>query len=265
MNKPEISIILPAIRQEKWVGLYESIKKSTKRSFELIICSPYPLPEELQKEKNVKYVKDWGSPVRASNIAAMLCEGKLVTWTADDALFFEGSLDKNIDILYAMGDNPKNVVLCKYYEGDNTEENRQIHLNSGYYKLNIPSYFSPFLSNDWFIFNIGIMYRSFFETLGGWDSRYEGTAMSHNDFAVRAQFLGAKTYLSDIPLFECEHMPGSSGDHAPIFECQHGHDEPLYTNTYRDRNWFNNKHKLELGNDWKTADMHWDRRFNRES
>jgi len=260
MNKLEITIILPAIRKEKWEALYESIKKSTTRKFELIICSPYSLPENLQQEKNVKYVKDWGSPVRASNIAALLCEGKLVTWAADDATFFENSLDKNIDILYSMGEDEKNVVLCKYNEGDNPSD-VHIHMNPAYYKLNNGSYYSPFLNDNWLIFNVGIMYRSFFEFLGGWDSDYQGTAMSHNDFAVRAQFFGAKTNLTNVPLFKCEHMPGSSGDHAPIFECQHGHDEPLYLSTYRNKDWFLKNHRLDMMNDWKKVEMVWNRRF----
>ena len=262
MQKPEISIILPAIRQHKWDSLYDSICQSTNREFELIIVSPFPLTEKLQKLKNVKYVKDWGSPVRASNIAALMCEGNLVTWAADDATFFENSLDKNIDILYSMGQDDRNVVLCKYNEGNNPED-VHIHMNPNYYKLNNSSYFSPFLNNEWLIFNVGIMYRTFFEFLGGWDSRFQGTAMSHNDFAVRAQFSGAKTVLTDVPLFRCEHMPGSSGDHAPIFECQHGFDEPLYLGIYRDKNWTLREHRLDLLNDWKTSEIIWNRRFNR--
>lgn len=260
MQKPEISIILPAIRKERWENLYHSIEQSTSRSFELIICSPFSLPDSLQEKKNVKYVKDWGSPVRASNIAAMLCEGKYVTWAADDAVFFKDSLEKNIDLLISMGDDEKNVVLCKYNEGDNPDH-VHIHMNPQYYQLNNSSYYSPYLKNEWYIFNVGIMHRTFFEFLGGWDSNYEGTAMSHNDFAVRAQFFGAKTTLSEIPLFKCDHMPGSSGDHAPIFDCQHGHDEPLYLNTYRNPNWVLNNHRLNILNDWKKAPMIWTRRF----
>jgi hypothetical protein len=260
MDKPEISIIMPGIRRHKWDGVYNSIKDSTNKSFELIICGPYPLTDYLQEQKNVKYVKDWGSPVRASNIAAMLCEGKLVTWTADDATFFKDSLDKNIDILYSMGNDEKNVVLCKYNEGDNPSD-VHIHMNPEYYRLNNSVFSSPYLKNEWFIFNVGIMYRSFFEFLGAWDSVYEGTAMSHNDFAVRAYFYGAKTALTDVPLFKCEHMPGSSGDHAPIHQCQHSHDEPTYISTYNNERWVLKDNRLNMLNNWKQSEMVWNRRF----
>lgn len=260
MEKPEISIIMPGIRRDKWENVYNSICKSTKRNFELIICGPYPLTEFLQEQKNVKYVKDWGSAVRASNIAAMLCEGKLVTWAADDATFFEDSLDKNIDFLYSMGDDDRNVVLCKYNEGNNPAD-VGIHMNPNYYRLKNSVPLAIDLKDNWFLFNVGIMHRSFFQFLGAWDANFEGTAMSHNDFAIRAYYHGAKTILTDIPLFKCEHMPGSSGDHGPIFECQHGHDEPYYQSKYSDSNWVMKNHRMNLLEDWKKSQSVWSKRF----
>ena len=78
MEKPEISIILPGIRPYNWSKLYDSIVKSTTRRFELIVVGPYRPPDMLQNDiYNFKYVKDYGSPMRASNIGALLCEGRL--------------------------------------------------------------------------------------------------------------------------------------------------------------------------------------------
>lgn len=264
---PEISIVLPGIRNQKWDFLYESIFYSTKRTFEMIVCGPYPLTEKLQKQKNVKYVKDWGSPVRASNIAAMLSEGKVITWVADDALFLDSALDLNIDLLYSMGNSEKNVVVCKYYEGENLESSPEKNpiMSKQYYKINNSHNFSPYLNNNWLLFNVAVMHRSYFDYLGGWNSKYEGTAMSHNDFAVRAQYDGAKILFSETPLIKCEHLPGSTGDHGPIFECQHGHDEPLYQSTYRDPDWYKNVDiRLDLDKNWKTAPIVWNRRFKHE-
>ena len=64
MPKPELSLLMPGIRPERWKDVFESIYEGTKRSFELIIVSPYRLPEELTKYKNIKHVTDWGNPVR---------------------------------------------------------------------------------------------------------------------------------------------------------------------------------------------------------
>jgi len=41
MTKPEISILMPAIRPQNWTKVYESILSSTRRSFELVIVGPH--------------------------------------------------------------------------------------------------------------------------------------------------------------------------------------------------------------------------------
>ena len=135
MSKPEISLILPSIRTERLPKLYESILSSTSRDFELIVCGPNPLPEELKEEKNVKYVKDYGSPVRASNIAASLCEGEIYTWLADDCLFFENSLDTCIEAYYNMGAAKNNVLVAKYFEGQSGSLERSTLQPDSYFRI----------------------------------------------------------------------------------------------------------------------------------
>ena len=95
----DLTVLVPAIRKDRWISMYNSIKKSTKRSFELIIVGPYSLPEELQKMVNVKYIKDYGNPVRASQIGSLIAEGKYIFWASDDGTFQPGALDKAIDCL----------------------------------------------------------------------------------------------------------------------------------------------------------------------
>jgi hypothetical protein len=259
--KPELSIIIPSIRSERLEKLYESILASTTRTFEIVIVGPYPLPPSLSKVKNIKYAKDFGSPVRASNIAASLCEGKVYTWAADDCLFFKDSLDIYMNEFYEMGDNKKNVLVGKYYEGEDGSKERATLQPESYFKIcNTPAS-SPHLPADWWLFNIGFMYSQFFHDLGGWDCSFQGTWSSHADMAIRAQFLGANVKLASIPLFECDHMPGGTGDHMPIILCQHQFDEPLLHKKYRNENWpLNNKMKLSLDN-WKESETIWKRRF----
>ena len=115
--KPEISIIMPGIRPENWLRGYNSIYSATNKSFELIIISPYPLPKELENQRNVKYIKDFGSPTRASQIGNTLAEGKFIFPNfCDDAIFIKDSIDSNLKTLIEMGNNIKNVVTCKYSE-----------------------------------------------------------------------------------------------------------------------------------------------------
>jgi hypothetical protein len=259
---PEISIILPSIRTERLEKLYDSILASTKRTFELVIVGPYALPDKLKDLQNVKYAKDFGSPVRASNIAASLCEGKVYTWFADDCILFENSLDECLDQFYAMGDNTKNVLVAKYFEGQEGSKERQTLQPDSYFKVNGTPASSPHIPNEWWLFNIAFLHADFFKELGGWDCSYEGTWASHADMAIRGQFLGANVEMAQIPLFACDHMPGGTGDHMPIFVCQHQHDEPLLQKRFRDPNWtLNVNPRLKIDN-WKLAPAVWGRRFN---
>jgi hypothetical protein len=259
--RPEISIILPAIRQENWDKMYDSICESTSRNFELIICGPYQLTEKLAPLKNVKYIKDFGSPTRASAIASLLAEGKLITWTCDDAIMSPRALDESIDKLYQMGENYKNVIISKYLEGaDGTNKK---HQPDDYYKINgVPGYppctYSPFIPNNWWIFNTAIMYRQFFEELGGLDCAYEHAALADTDLAIRAQVLGANVKISNHILYNCNH---GQGDHKPIEIAQVGYDEPLIQDRYRDPDWQEKvQMKIEINN-WKDAPAVWERRF----
>jgi len=261
MDKPEISIILPAIRQENWDALYDSIVMSTSRRFELIICGPYALTAKLQQLRNVKYVKDFGSPTRASAIASLLAEGKLITWLTDDAILLPRSLDLAISTLYSMGSDYKNVILSKYLEG--AVGTHKTHQPDYYYKLNgkpgfRPCTYSQHLPDEWLIFNTAIMYREFFEELGGLDCNFEHAAMADSDFAIRAQSAGANVKLTQIIMYDCDH---GQADHKPIEIAQVQFDEPLIQGKYRDPAW---RQKLETHidlNNWKNFPIVWDRRF----
>lgn len=262
-TKLDISIVLPGIRPSHWQSTYESILKSTSRSFELIICSPFALPPKLQDIRNVKYAKDYGNPVRASNIAASLAEGRMITWIADDAVLFTEALDQNINLLIKKEAEYMNrvVVVAKYYEGKNGEY-KTLQPDS-YFKINGSDCTqSDFIENDWWIFNVGVMFRSFFEELGGWSSEFETTAMAHSDFAIRAYLHGAKVFMSPYPLLDCDHYPGLSFDHAPVHNAQIEHDQPLFQSIYRNsKALFARKFDLKIDN-WKEADLVWKRRFN---
>lgn len=258
MDKPRLSIVLPGIRQNRWDALYDSILGSTKYTFELIICGPLPLTEKLQGLASVKYVKDLGSPVRASNIAASLAEGELITWIADDAVLLPNSLDQNINLLYSMGDNYKNVVMVKYFEGRNGTAKPE--LPDAYFYLNASGNASPYLPNEWVLFNHVVMYRRFFDELGGWDCDFEACPMAHNDFAIRAQAIGAEVKISPYPCLDCDHMEGDSGDHRPIYLVQTFQDQPKYQQRYRDSLWINNPMRLDISN-WKKSPAIWRKRF----
>lgn len=256
MNKPELSILLPSIRPQNLEVLYESILSSTKRTFELIVVGPYPLPKKLQDLKNVKYVKDFGSPTRCTNIAFQLSEGQIITDVADDALYLPNSLDESIDLLYSMPYDYKNVVIHSYYESQGrVNEHFQ---GESYYKLNgADCSRSKYIPDDWWIFNSFVMYREFFEIMGGLDCTYEATAMAHLDQAVRYQKEGAIVQLAKTPITSCDH---GQSDHGPIEVGQIHFDQPLYQLKYGNPSWVMNEMMMDINN-WKNSPTVWERRF----
>jgi len=259
--KPEVSVVMPAIRPYNWDAVYKSLEEScTKRSFELIIVSPYPLTPLLQEKRNVKYVKDFGSPVRASCIGAMLCEGDFVYPThSDDSIFLKSSLDHNIDFLLKQGNEIRNVIVCKYSESKNCEHPDRWQSDE-YYKLTIATPIpKKHIPDHWLIFNSAIWHRKYFDTFGGWDCAFEACPMAHSDLAIRAQKDGAIVKLSPHPISMCDHMPDTSGDHAPVHYAQALTDQPLFMKKYSE-GLEGVAIKLDPMN-WKNAPTVWNRRF----
>ena len=266
MSKYKLSIILPGIRTSKWKKFYDSILTSFSDSFEVVIVSPYDLPDSLKDYDNIKLIKDFGSPARCQQIGLVNCEGEFVTWGADDGWFYEQSLDKALAHWYANAKSDKDIVTCKYFEG---EKNQQGILHSTgttelskdyYYKINHAAGLrSCFIPDDYWILNIGIAKTSYVIELGGWDSSFEATAVSHTDFAVRSQRDGSKYFMLPTPIFACDHMPGTSGDHAPIHYAHIMNDEPLFKKIYNSSSCMD-RIKIELDS-WKSAPSIWKRRF----
>ena len=259
--KPEISILLPSIRNDRLPAFYSSIAASTKRSFELIVVGPHNLPGMLLGAMNVKHVRDFGSPNRAQCIALSLAEGDIVTWLTDDAMLLPGAIDAHIELLRVMGNDCRNVIVGRYREGSSDHERALVHPDVYFQVVGSPASSSHITDGTW-LFNVAFVHRQIFDDLGGFDPRFEGTWCAHTDLAIRAQeLIHAHVQMSGIELMVCDHMPGTSGDHRPIHECQLGHDEPLIQSIYRDPDWKSKRKAYIDPSSWKSEQTIWNRRF----
>jgi len=248
----ELSILMPAIRTERWVNLYKSIISSTTRSFELILVSPYPLPKALAKAANIKYIKDYGNPNRCFNIALSLAEGKYCTWGADDGLYQKGVLDKALNILDSAQD-PKSIVAMATVEADRHYSEEFCYINKH------PEICSPYIPDHYRLLALGMLRTDYFIKLGGVSCEFEAHAMGHLDLSIRAQNDGANVvFLRDICMI-LSHMPNTTGDHAPMHYAQVEHDEDLYRKLYRDKD-YRPQNCLDLL-DWRNSERVWTRRF----
>jgi hypothetical protein len=255
--KYKLSIILPGIRTKNWEKFYQSILNSFSDTFELIIISPYNLPKSLKGLDNVSIYHDYGSPSRCQQIGLIHSKGEFVTWGADDGWFLENRLDDALKFWEANATCDKDIVTCKYTEGNTFSPEM---LKDDYYRINHANGLrSTYIPNEYWILNVGLLKTQYAKEIGGWDAKFEVTTLSHMDFAVRTQRDGSNYFMLEAPIFACDHMPGTEGDHAPVHYSHVEYAEPLFRETYNNSS-SEKRVKIELNNWEKTPEI-WKRRF----
>tara|TARA_B100000214_G_scaffold369983_1_gene343933 strand:+ start:1541 stop:2335 length:795 start_codon:yes stop_codon:yes gene_type:complete len=260
VSRPKLSVILPGIRVRNWENFYDKLESSFNGEFELIIISPYNLPESLQVEDDVIHIQDWGSPARCQQIGLVNATGEYVTWGADDGYFLDDKLTEAVDLLEKSATSKKDIVTCKYIEGADTALYEDHMEHDEYYKINFSNGLrSKYIPEEYWILNVGIVNTEYAKEIGGWDSRFDVTTLAHMDFAVRTQRDGSKYIMMEEPIFTCTHTPGMSGDHGPIHISHTTRDEPMFREIYNEQSSVNRKN-IELNN-WMNSPPRWARRF----
>lgn len=235
----KLSIIIPSIRVSNHRSVIESIKRScTKYEYEIIFIGPF----YKQSEGNLIYITDHSSPNLCQHKALQYCSGEIVHVFSDDCVFEEGSIDKCLDNMDC------DAVVANYDEGGNKAVSN-FSLNYCYAKTCTP--------DDFVIFNTAFMRKDKLMELGGFDCRFETLCVGQADLAARWQFSGLSVKVVDIRLSSCGHMPGTSGDHAPMHFAQLNNDMPLYQMKYL------SVPELKIDfNNWTQQPLVWTRRFN---
>ena len=255
----DISIVIPAIRQPKWFNLYQSIVKSCKKyEWELILISPFDLPEELKEYKNIKLVKDYGSPTRCLQLGIFEANGKLFYHTTDDALCYEDAIDEAIDFYHSKGSYKKDVINMMYREGENYSGDS---MPDGYWHawfheplrlIGIPRHYKLSLHH--------LLNTDYLIELGGYDCSYQHANFSLHDLMFRIQHDGGQIYNAPRDITTCDHSPARSGDHAAVNDSHIENDLPLFQKTYSQQDVLKNRIKIDINN-WTNADSIWKRRF----
>ena len=242
----DLSIIIPTIRTPNWPFLLDSIEGACTRSHEIILVGPY-YDNCIQNKRHIKYVRDFGSPNRCQQIGMLLAEGDVITWGSDDCMYRPGSIDKCLDTL-----GEQNAVLVTNYDEGGACAVDNFSLNHCYAKCES-------VKDEWVIFNAAFMPRLLFESIGGFDCEFDVTCVGHADLAARCQAAGYKVIVSEINLLDCSHMPGTSGDHAPIHYAQIQKDIPAYSQKFNSSEF--PKINIDINN-WKNQPSQWRDRFN---
>lgn len=228
----DLSILVPGIRNENWEALYEHSTWGCKRyKYEMIFCGPYALPPALQDVKNVKYIKDFGSPARALHLASLVAEGRFMTWFADDAHVYPDSVDCAMDLLLA--NNPdKDIIGIRYCEGENHSGNEFTHpMHYSYVSTHVDLQ-APNVDRNWIAPGVLMLSTEYYRWLGGLDQRYHHANMNVYDLAYRAQRNGSKVILTPFLVMNCNWSPKRNQSNCAVIQSFFENDRPLYWSSY---------------------------------
>ncbi len=254
----DLTVLVPGIRCENWRTLYDSIGQAFSGKWEMIIISPYELPDNMQRD-NVRWIQDWGAPMRCMQQGLCGAHGDWITWAADDGKFVAESLDIGFSKLAKHDFDPNYLVMGKYIEGGN-DGDMSMQDNSYYLLGNHDATKIKYVPKDCYMLNVGLVSRELLFKMGGWDCRFEVCPMAFNDLAIRLHQTGVKWIIQDEIMFTCSHMPGKTGDHAPIHDGQIDHDQPLFREIWQ-CGASQGRDVIKLDN-WKKSPEKWRRRFN---
>ncbi|MHA2279425.1 MAG: hypothetical protein ACXAC5_00840 [Promethearchaeota archaeon] len=251
----KLSIFLAGIRTGEWAALYNSIPRSTSLTdYEFIIVSPYGLPPELEGKENVKLIKDFGSPSRCYQIGLLHSQGEYAVWAGDDGTFSPTlAIDK---ALASIPKHKKGVVTFPYSEG-HAGQSDEAWWHLGYHKLLRSCEFIP---RHYFLIMSGLIRRDYLMEIGGFDCRFEHSALPCVDLSVRLQRDGAEVIFGE-KIQDLALQVGTSGDHEPIKQA-HRHDKEVLLTIYSNSDSIS-RAKVPVDN-WKNAQEVWVRRFKGE-
>lgn len=234
LQRPKLSVLVPGIRVNNWIRLYESIERSFDRTFEVIFIGPYEPPRTLipkDERGEFTFIRDFGSPIRCQQIGLTKAIGEFVTWAADDGVFLDNALSIAVKTIEQKGHNY--VVMGKYLEGNN--DGAMSMKNNDYYILSRhDASRSQYIPNHYLMLNVGVVSLDLLLQIGGWDCQFEVCPMAYNDLAIRLQNFGSEFIVQDEIMYTCSHMPGHAGDHGPIHDAQTLKDQPLFKQIYSD-------------------------------
>lgn len=257
IKRPYLSVILPSIRPFLLENVYNSIIDGTNSMlFELIVISPYALPESFSKVHNVKLIRDFGQPSRCAQLGLTVSEGDRVTLLSDDCTVRPNAyveIEDQFNKIDAHID--EKFVGLKYSEGVNMQD-------PNYWKAkHHPPLQLDGLRDDMPVSSMIYMSRQGLTDMGGWDcSIFECINWGGHDLTARMLNAGYKFELTPQSFCHTTWGPGIDGlynDHRPLWESDQKGVENMT------KLWSKpNPTRIECPLDnWRSATYIWGRRF----
>jgi hypothetical protein len=246
----KLSVFMPTIRTHLLENWYSSLEYSCNRhDFNVILCGPFDPPNSILSRGNVVFIKDFGSPTRSAQLAALSAAGELLYHVTDDVLFFPNVISNEIDLF-----ETNTITALRYTEGIGYEGDK-LPLSYWYAPNAYPNW--PGVNQNWGIGVHFLMHRQLFIDFGGFDCRFHYLNHAGHDLLFRMQKSGIKYKTSLEIASKADWMPGVTGDHAAIHNAQIFHDDPLFRHI-----WFHGREDSIIDkNNWLNQPDVWTTRF----
>lgn len=268
----KVSIILPSIRPQNLYKWWLSASLACQKyKWEVVIVSPYNLPEELGNTNNIKFIKSNRNALICKQMGALLCNAEFIFNTTDDAMLMPHSIDSMIKLWEKKDLGKFDVINGRYREGAldaNTLEpvnNIPPELNSDYWKAGThQSLKLAGINPEWRTSLHFFMRLEDFYNLGGLNcnSLYEYSVYPILELMFLCQQLGGKIIDSETEVSWCSHLPCLDGDHGPVHWAMMN-DEEIFKTRFSNKDIatvilksYSNQYC-----DWKKHDKRWERRF----
>lgn len=271
---PQLSIICPAIRVDRWEAMYKSIEESFSGSWELVLITEKELPESLKSKTNIKVIFSERSPMGKQQQGLLETSGEYITVMSDDSVWHKGTLDKTFELLKTITDY-KMIVVLKYLEGkefefpqwyiDQVPDDMKFKTNYDFMKSD-KYYLSDTHDSSKFkwekrrcpILSCAVYTRKLLIEIGGWDAQFQSQAMGNTDLAIRLMKYGCPYIIQDLIVSSCGYMEVDTGDHGPIHDAQTKHDQDFFMGLYQRQG--GNRIIIPFDNHKNQPDR-WERRF----
>ena len=270
----DLSMVIPGFRPHRWVEVYNtSLQSCTRYSFEIIFVGPYPPPDELKDNPQIKYIEDWGTSTRCAQIGILHASSDIFARLDDDAFFFPDGLNHAMDLYKTVG--KKDMVALRYREGENFGgeffPDKSYLAKTSYHTLEFirtlkkkhrPNYHFEQLNipEHYLIAPLILMDKNYFIELGGFDCVFEHLAWANHDFCYRIQRDGGQIHLSPVEVSNINQICDVTHvERVPIETAVHTHDGPLLKEMQKDPN-IVNRIRIDFDN-WKQSPEVWARRF----
>jgi hypothetical protein len=257
MSEPLISVIMPSIRPFLLNQVYSSVLKGCKDiPFELVVISPYAIPEDMAHISNIKLIQDYGQPSRCAQMGLIAAKGTRVTLLSDDCIVHDNAyidIEKQFSAIEKR--DGKKFIGLKYSEGVSMN-------NPSYWRAkHHPPLQLDGLRDDMPVSSMIYINKDNLIDIGGWDcSIFECINWGGHDLTARLLNDGYVFELTPDSFCKTLWGPGIDGlynDHRPLWESDSDGQKNLKA-LWSTAN--SSRTKVPLEN-WESAPSVWKRRF----